>query len=110
MMTRFTSSSLREARSRLPTRARPRCPGSPECARSERPVNPNTAIYNRINAFTGFETALQVPARSQKERVETREGKSYQSFKVKNGGIIEWFLSVAQNECKWISEDVLVSQ
>lgn len=91
MMTRFTSSSLREARSRLPTRARPRCPGSPECARSERPVNPNTAIYNRINAFTGFETALQVPARSQKERVEQERVKVTNHSKWKMVGLLNGF-------------------
>lgn len=53
-MTRFTSSSRREARSRSPTRARPRCPGLPESARSERATGPNTINHNHINGFTGF--------------------------------------------------------
>lgn len=48
MMTRFTSSSLREARSRLPTQARPRCPGLPESARSERQLNPLVALVSII--------------------------------------------------------------
>lgn len=97
--TRFTSFSRSEARSRLPTRARPRCPGLPESARSEGATSPNTVNHNHINGFTEFGKLILkkrqnspnrfiAPARSWKERVEMREEKSCQYSKCRNGGII----------------------
>lgn len=52
--TRFISSSRREARSRSPTRARPRCPGSPASARSEASASLSAVHHNCLNGFTGF--------------------------------------------------------
>lgn len=97
--TRFISFSRREARSRSPTRARRRCPGSPASARSETSTSLSTINHNCLNDFTGFgELAGLVWLQGQEKKGRKEAGE-----KLQNGGIIECcshgFLSIISSQC-----------